>query len=82
MSASVVLYLSSHLACGLMGCMHWVLEAPSGAHLASREWNVVYLGIYAIVIMKLLLPIVYKPHIPHLSTHYVSVHPKAMYIRC
>ena len=35
--------------------MHRVLEAPSGAHLVSREWNVAYVGIYAIVIMKLLL---------------------------
>ena len=46
-----------------MGSMHWVLEAPSGAHLVSREWNVAYVGIYAIVIMKLLLPINHTYHI-------------------
>ena len=65
---SAVLYCSS-LATWHVVSWDWVLGAPSGAHLDSREWNVVYVGIYAIVIMKLLLPIVYKPHIPHLPTH-------------
>ena len=53
-----------------MGSMHWVLVAPSGAHLVSREWNVAYVGIYAIVIMKLLLPIdhTYHTFTLHLTT--------------